>query len=185
MQEQPQQQILGGEINSTNATTPFEEPVYVIGNPSEAAKVIGILIMVFGGFTTIGGLLNALGGGFVNDFLNNIDSDAELWLTPTWVYVVQGIISFIAGLGYVYSGWLTQNYDRRGIYFTWAILVITTILGIILAVAMPYPEIEGGMTSGRMKMIGAGSAACGGIFSVGFCGVLAAIPLFMNNHGMK
>ena len=113
-----------------------------------------------------------------------MDPASAEFMTPDWVYYAQGILGLFSGVAYLYSGWLTQNFERRGIHFTWVILGITMILGIILAAAMPYPSVEG-VDSETMRMNSAGSAALGGICGAGFCGVLAAIPLFMSNHGME
>ena len=73
MQGPPQQQIIGGEVSQGVAATPFGEPVVMMGPPSQAAKVIGILVMIMGGMTVIGGLMNAFVGGFINDFITDLD----------------------------------------------------------------------------------------------------------------
>ena len=182
----PQQQhIIGGQVAQGGvAQTPYGQPVVYTGQPSQAAKVIGILIMVYGGFQIIGGFFSAFAGPWFSNFIGDMDPASAEFMTPDWVYYAQGILGFFSGMAYLYSGWLTQNFERRGIHFTWVILGITMIFGIILAAVMPYPDVEG-MDSGTMKMISAGSAALGGICGAVFCGILAAIPLFMANHGMK
>ena len=181
----PQQQIIGGQVAQGGvAQMPYGQPVVYTGQPSQAAKVIGILIMVYGGFQIIGGVLGAFAGPWISNFVGDMDPASAEFMTPDWVYYVQGILGLFTGIAYLYSGWLTQNFERRGIHFTWVILGITMILGIILAAAMPYPDVEG-MDDGTMRMISVGGAALGGIIGAAFCGVLAAIPLFMSNHGMK
>ena len=58
MQTQPpQQHIIGGQMNSAGTATPFGNPQVMMGPPSQAAKVIGILIMVMGGFFVFWGLI--------------------------------------------------------------------------------------------------------------------------------
>jgi len=79
---------------------------------------------------------------------------------------------------------MIQDFQRKGIYYTWGLLGIFFLLGIVLVAVMPYPDVEG-MDSGSMRMISVGAGVVGGLCSSGFCGVLTAIPLFMNNHGMK
>jgi len=184
MQGTPQQLIIGGEVSQGVAATPFGEPVVMMGPPSQAAKVIGILIMVMGGLSVFGGLINAFAGGFLNDFIADLDPESSAYLTPTWVYIVQGIVGILAGSGYIYSGWLTQNFEKKGIHYTWMILGGSLFLGIIMAAAIPYPEVEG-MDSGSLRLITVGSTVLAGICQAGFCGVLAAIPLFISNNGMK
>jgi hypothetical protein len=180
----PQQHIIGEQIAPPTTAAPFGEPVYVMGPPSEAAKVIGILIMVMGGFFVFWGLINAFAGGWVNNFFTDLDPENAQFLTPTWVYVAQGIVAILAGGGYLYSGWLTQNFEKKGIHYTWIVLAVSVIMGIILSAAIPFPEIDG-MDSGTLRLITVGSAAVGGICQAGFCGVLAAIPLFISNNGMR
>ena len=180
----PQQHVIGGQINPPATAAPFGEPVYVMGPPSEAAKVIGILIMVYGGIAILGGIVNAFAGPLLGAWMGSLDPAAAEYMTPNWVYYAQGFLGLVSGVAYLYSGWLTQNFERRGIHFTWIILGITMILGIIIAAVIPYPEVEG-MDSGTMRLISTGSAAFGGICGAGFCGILAAIPLFISNHGMK
>tara|TARA_B100001750_G_scaffold122403_1_gene97125 strand:+ start:297 stop:851 length:555 start_codon:yes stop_codon:yes gene_type:complete len=184
MQGTPQQQIIGGEVSQGVVATPFGEPVVMMGPPSQGAKVIGILVMIMGGMTVIGGLMNAFAGGFINDFITDLDPDSAQYLTPTWVYITQGIFGILAGGGYLYSGWLTQNFEKKGIHYTWIILGVSLLIGVVLAAAIPYPDVEG-MDSGTLRMITVGSAALGGICQAGVCGLLVAIPLFISNNGMK
>jgi hypothetical protein len=185
MQTQPpQQHIIGGQMNSAGTATPFGNPQVMMGPPSQAAKVIGILIMVMGGLSVFGGLINAFAGGWMNNFLTDLDPENARFLTPTWVYIAQGIVGILAGGGYLYSGWLTQNFEKKGVYYTWIILGVAVIMGIIFTAVIPFPEIDG-MDSGTLRLITVGSAAVGGICQAGFCGVLAAIPLFISNNGMR
>ena len=100
------------------------------------------------------------------------------------MYYLQGLSGIVAGVAFLYSGWLMQNFERKGIYFTWGILGITFLFAIVLMPVMPYPDVEG-MDSGSMRLIGVGGAVFGGLCGGGVCGGLTAIPLFMNNHGMK
>mgnify|MGYP002868147546 CR=1 FL=1 len=184
MQGTPQQQIIGGEVSQGFSTTPFGEPMVMMGPPSQAAKVIGILVMVMGGLSIFGGLITAFAGGFLNDFFTDLDPESAQYLTPNWVYFAQGIIGVLAGAGYIYSGWLTQNFEKKGIHYTWIILGILFLISIVLTAVIPYPDVEG-MDSSTLRMITVGSTALGGICQSGFCGVLVAIPLFISNNGMK
>ena len=182
--EPPPQHIIGGQMNPAGTATPFGNPEVMMGPPSQAAKVIGILIMVMGGLSIFGGLMNAFAGGFVNSFLTDLDPENARFLTPTWVYIAQGIVGILAGGGYLYSGWLTQNFEKKGVYYTWILLGVAVIMGIIFTAVIPFPEIDG-MDSGTLRLITVGSAAVGGICQAGFCGLLTAIPLFISNNGMR
>ena len=59
----PPQLMIGGQVAQGGiAQTPYGQPVVYAGPPSEAAKVIGILIMIYGGFQIISGLFSAFAG---------------------------------------------------------------------------------------------------------------------------
>ncbi len=154
------------------------------GPPSQAAKVIGILVMVYGGLSILGGLFNALAGPLINEYLGGITPEYQEFATPDWVYYLQGLIGIIAGVAFLYSGWMIQEFQRKGIYFAWGILGISFLFTIVLAAIMPYPDVEG-IGSESMKMMTVGGAVISALCGSGVCGVLTAIPLFMNNHGMK
>lgn len=186
MQGLPPQHIIEGQISQGSTPTPLGQPtVMMAGPPSQAAKVIGILIMIMGGLSFFGGLINAFAGGYLNSFLTDLDPESTQYLTPTWVFIAQGIFGIMIGLGYLYSGWLTQNFEKKGIHYTWIILGVSIIIGTMLTAASDVvPDVEG-MDSDTMRLIIVGSAAVGGICQAGLCGLLAAIPLFISNNGMK
>ena len=186
---QPQQQyqpiIVGQTAQFGGEPTPYAgQAVVMAGPPSQAAKVIGILVMVYAGFTILGGIFNALAGPLINEYLGGITPEYQEFATPDWMYYMQGLSTIVLGVAFLYSGWMIQDFQRKGIYYTWGLLGLGFLLGIVLVAVMPYPDVEG-MDSGSMRMISVGAGVVGGLCSSGFCGVLTAIPLFMNNHGMK
>jgi hypothetical protein len=180
---QPGPIAISGEA-SPGVATPFGTPLVYMEPPSEAAKIIGILVMVYGGLTLAGGIFSAIAGPLFNEWMNSMDPDFQDFSSPNWVYLVQGLIGIAAGAGYLYSGWLVQNYKRRGIYFVWGILVVSMLLQLVFAAVQPYPDVEG-MDGETLRLISVGGAALGGICGAGICGLLTAIPLFMTNHGME
>lgn len=171
-------------MSQGGVATPFGQPAVHVGPPSESAKIIGILIMVYGGFTLIGGIFSAVGGPIINQWLSSIDPESQVYASPDWVYIVQGVSGLIAGAAYLFAGSMVKNYEKRGIYFTWAILGISFIFGIIITAAQPYPDVEG-IESGSVQLMAVGSAAIGGLCGAGICGLLTAIPLFSANHGLR
>ncbi len=186
---QPQQQyqpiIVGQTAQFGGEPTPYAgQAVVMAGPPSQAAKVVGILVMIYGGLSILGGIFNALAGPLMNEYFSGMNPEFQGYASPDWVYYLQGLSGIVAGVAFLYSGWLMQNFERKGIYFTWGILGITFLFAIVLAVLMPYPVVEG-MDSGSMRLIGVGGSVLAGLCGGGVCGVLTAIPLFMNNHGMK
>ena len=163
-------------------TTPFAQPLVYEQPPSQAAKVIGILIMVYGGLSILGGIISAIGGPAMNSYFGGMDPEFAEYAKPDWYYFAQGMGAVIPGIGYIFAGWLTMNFKKKGIHFTWGVLAIAWIIGIILAAAMPYPEM--GIDGGGVKMFAVGTTAVCGLFTTAICGLLAAIPLFFSNNGL-
>lgn len=182
-----QQQIIGGQVAQGGVTqTPFGQPVVYTGQPSQAAKVIGILLMVYGGFSIITGILTAAGMSYFNSYMSNLGGeDFTEYMPPTWIYVVQGLASSIAGVAWLYSGWLIQSFKKKGFWIAWAALGLTYIMSIVVTAATPYPSDIYGDDAGIIRMTTIGSSAVCGLFSAAFCGVLLAIPLFISNNGME
>ena len=184
-QNQPQSIIVGQPAQFGGAAAPYAgQAVVMAGPPSQAAKVIGILVMVYGGLSILGGLFQALAGPWMNEYIGAMSPEFQEYATPDWMYYMQGLSTIVLGVAFLYSGWMIQDFQRKGIYYTWGLLGISFLLGIVLVAVMPFSEVEG-MESGSFRMMAVGGAAIGGLCSGGVCGVLTAIPLFMNNHGMK
>ena len=182
-----QQQIIGGQVAQGGvAQTPFGQPVVYAGQPSQAAKVIGILLMVYGGFSVISGLLTAAGMSYFNSYMSDLGGeDFTEYMPPTWIYVVQGLVASIVGVVYLYSGWLIQSFKKKGFWIAWAALGITYIMSIVVTAATPYPSDIYGDDAEFIRMTTIGSSAVCGLFGAAFCGVILAIPLFISNNGME
>lgn len=181
----PSQQLGGQFFQGAGGTAnPYGGPMVHAGPPNQAAKVIGILLMVYGGFSILSGLASALGGGYLNEWLTDIGgAGSEEYLTPTWVYVVQGVLGSLTGAAYMYSGWLIQEYKKKGIWFAWGVLAVAWVLGIVVTALTPMPNTPE-MDSETMRLVSIGSAGVCGLFGAAFCGLILAIPLFITNNGM-
>ena len=182
-----QQQIIGGQVAQGGvAQTPFGQPVVYTGQPSQAAKVIGILLMIYGGFSIITGVLTAAGMSYLDSYMSNLGGeDLTEYMPATWIYVVQGLVGSIAGVAYLYSGWLIQSFKKKGFWIAWAALGLGYIMSIVVAAATPYPSDIYGDEAEFYRMTTIGSSAVCGLFGAAFCGVLLAIPLFISNNGME
>ena len=184
-QDQSQPIIVGQPAQFGGGSAPYAgQAVVMAGPPSQAAKVIGILVMIYAGFSILGGIFNAFAGPLINEFIGGISPGYQEYATPDWIYYMQGLSGVVMGIAFLYSGWMIQDYQRKGIYYSWGILGISYLLAIVLVAAMPFPDVEG-MEPGSIRMMTVGGTVVGGLCSSGVCGVLTAIPLFMNNHGMK
>ncbi|HHZ74384.1 MAG TPA: hypothetical protein EYN58_04265 [Candidatus Poseidoniales archaeon] len=183
----PPQQIIGGQVAQGGITqTPYGQPVVYAGQPSQAAKVIGILLMIYGGFAVISGIVTAAGMSYFNSYMSDMaGEDISGYLPPTWIYILQGLVASIAGVAYLYSGWLIQSFKKKGFWIAWAALGLTYIMNIVVAAATPYPSDIYGDEAEFTRMMGIGAAAVGGLCGTAFCGVILAIPLFITNNGME
>jgi len=183
----PQQQIIGGQVAQGGiGQTPYGQPVVYAGQPSQAAKVIGILLMIYGGFGVISGIATAAGMSYLNSYMSNMGGeDITEYLPPTWIYILQGLVASIAGIAYLYSGWLIQSFKKKGFWIAWAALGLTYVMSIAVAAATPYPSDIYGDEAEFTRMMGIGSSAVCGLFGAAFCGVILAIPLFITNNGME
>jgi len=183
----PQQQIIGGQVAQGGiGQTPYGQPVVYAGQPSQAAKVIGILLMIYGGFGVISGVVTAAGMSYFNSYMSDLGGeDLTEYMPPTWIYVVQGLVGSIAGVAYLYSGWLIQSFKKKGFWIAWAALGLGYIMSIVVAAATPYPSDIYGDEAEFTRMMGIGSSAVCGLFGAAFCGVILAIPLFITNNGME
>ncbi len=180
------QQIMGGQVyEGGGVASPYGGPVVYAGPPSQAAKIIGILLMIYGGFSIAGGLLTAAGGGFLNSYMSSMGgSEMNELLTPTWVYVIQGVVGALTGAGYMYAGWLMQAFQKKGVWVAWGILGLAYLVSIVVTAITPYPSTPD-MSDESLRLISVGTTAFCGLFGAAICGLILAIPLMVSNNGME
>lgn len=153
--------------------------VIMVQQPSGAAKIIGILVIISGCFGVISGLFSI------------IDS---LSYSSVVIPLVIAIFSLAGSAASVLGGYWMTNYQRRGVQ----LVLITVLVGFIVASAstlvlddIMLEEVDNGnmtqedyeATQGIMGILGgimiAVSAVCYGI-----CGLIVAIPLMSANGGL-
>jgi hypothetical protein len=123
---------------------------------------------------------------YFNSYMSDMaGEDISGYLPPTWIYILQGLIASIAGVAYLYSGWLIQSFKKKGFWIAWAALGLTYVVSIVVAAATPYPSDIYGDEAEFTRMLAIGSSAVCGLFGAAFCGVILAIPLFITNNGME
>ena len=155
-------------------STGFGNQVIMLQQPSSAAKVIGILLIIWGGLNTVFLLLAMLGW-----------SDAD-------VRQQQGIDSLGIGLNVASGGisiatsiiggiWM-MNYQRKGIY----LVLLGIIIGFIFSVVLSFTGStdvaaqDAGLNESVVSTIAVGaSAVCSAV-----CGLIVAIPLMISNNGL-
>jgi hypothetical protein len=153
--------------------------VIMIQQPSGAAKVIGILIIISGCFGVLSGIVSIF------------DS---LSYSSVVIPLILAVLGLAGSAASVLGGYWMTNYERRGVQ----LVLITVLVGFITASAstlvledIMLEELDNGnmtqeeydLTQGFMGALGgimiAVSAVCYGI-----CGLIIAIPLMSANGGL-
>ena len=148
--------------------------------PSGAAKVMGILIIIYASIGILTALASLLGGTFFEALLGQVaeqDPDA-LGFDPAGFgqyMMVTGLISLVTSAGTMLAGIWTMQYQKRGVQLGLAMVVASFVLSLILA--FMYPEFS---DSG----FGMGATVIMSVLTSGFCGLMVAIPLMVSNNGL-
>lgn len=163
-------------INGQTAqiSTGFNNQVILLQPPSSAAKVIGILLIIWGAFNVIAILLNVVAW-------SSSEIREEQGLTS--VNIMLSSVSFIISVATAILGgiWM-MNYQRKGVY----LVLIGIIVGFLFSVALSLnghndaaaanADINEDVFSGISIGLG---AVCSAV-----CGLIVAIPLMIANNGL-
>ena len=163
-------------------TDPFQAQgqMIFVQPPSGAAKVMGILIIIYAAFGLLGSLAGLLGGSFFESLLGEVasqDPDA-LGFDPAGFgqyMMLTGLIGLVTSAGTLQGGIWTMQYQRRGVHLGLLMIGVSFVLGLV--VAFMYPEFS---DSG----FGMGATIITSILGSGFCGLMVAIPLMVSNNGL-
>lgn len=148
--------------------------------PSGAAKVMGILIIIYAAFGLLGALASLLGGQFAEGLLGEVasqDPDA-LGFDPTGFgryMMLSGLISLVTSGGALLGGIWTMQYQRRGVHLGLLMIGLGFVLGLVLAFMFPDFSDSG---------FGMGATVIMSVLGSGFCGLMVAIPLLVSNNGL-
>ena len=147
--------------------------------PSGAAKVVGVLVVIYG----------VLLGVFANLF--NILGSLEL---GNAVFIVLDVVNILLGVATVVGGIMVMNYQRRGVMLLLLVVALSTAVGIgqLTMVDQAYEQMleEGQISQEEYDAIqnvdgliqGVGIALV--LFCNATCGLLVAIPLMVSNNGL-
>ena len=148
--------------------------------PSSAAKVVGILSVIYGFIFGISFNILSLFGS------------SELGSTT---FIALDVVNIIAGGGMLIGGVMMINYQRRGIILLFCAIALTTLVGVaqISMVDTAYDQmLENGDISQEeydaVQNVGDGVVAGVGMVILAFCnalcGLIVAIPLMVSNNGL-
>ena len=177
---------ISGDVHHTvvNNYNPYQaQPqgqMIFVQPPSGAAKVMGILIIIYASFGLLGALASLLGGTFFEALLGEVaDQDPDaLGFDPAGFgqyMMITGLVSLVTSAGTLLAGIWTMQYQKRGIQLGLAMILASFVLGLILAFI--YPEFS---DSG----FGMGATVVMSVLGSGFCGLMVAIPMMVSNNGL-
>jgi hypothetical protein len=142
--------------------------------PSSAAKVMGILLILWGALQ---------GLGLLNLFVDPVDPlTGEVLDYPAAAKVMDGL-STVAGLvGFIAAGIFLTRYEKRGVFVAMGVIGAQFVLG-MASFAAGTPD--GGL--GSMFGNDAAFAIWAGVsaFCSGICALIVAIPLMVGNNGLQ
>jgi len=178
MEVEPNSDTLEG---TTEPTVVDAEKVFVNTGPdfpvqkNQAAKVIGILVIIYYvGYFGVS-VLDSLSLSFMNE---------ELWgyrNMPIILFLAAIILAIIPAIIGCIGGWKMYNYQKMGIWLVFGSLIIGWIFNIIISAFTADYRIEG---TGDPAIDAAFGGICG-IFCMVICGVIVAIPLMLSDGGME
>ncbi|MED5291283.1 MAG: hypothetical protein VX778_03555, partial [Candidatus Thermoplasmatota archaeon] len=111
--------VLAGVTQTISAQ---QNQIVLMQKPSEAPKIIGVLVILWGGFT----ILLTLASPFVNESINNLLPEEERAdLTMGTIDYITSFVSVLIGLAYIYSGNLMVKRQRSGVNLTLGIIAVS------------------------------------------------------------
>ena len=137
-----------------------------------AAKVIGILTIIFGVLAILGGLFSLTDWGATD--LNGLPIT-----TPIEYKISRLLFSLAVGSMMIVGGYKMTNYEKMGIWIIFAALAVNYVGGFISNVLLGDTQGEG------MGLVNASVGGICGIFCIAICGVIVAIPLMLADGGME
>ena len=115
---------ISGDVHHTvvNNMSPYQAQgqMIFVQPPSGAAKVMGILIIIYASFGLLGALASLLGGSFFESLLGEVaqaDPDA-LGFDPAGFgqyMMLTGLVGLVTSAGTLLGGIWTMQYQRRGV----------------------------------------------------------------------
>ena len=161
----------------TQAISAQQNQMVLMQKPSDAPKIIGVLVILWGGFT----ILLTLSSPFINELINNLLPEEErLDLTMGAIDYFLALVSILTGLAFIYSGSLLTKRQRFGVQLTFGLIIFSFIVGLITFLLEPVPPSQEN-APGMHYGLGIGFQ----IFCGAICFLIAAIPLMVNNAHLE
>ena len=153
-----------------------QHQMIMMQQPSSAPNVIGVFVIIWGGLQ----ILSTIGGAFINDLLPEA---SQVDATMEWYDYLFSLLSIVFGLGFIYAGYAITNRQKFGVHLAWILLSVGLVLGIVMTFFEPMPDAPDGQEVNKNLVLGI--AIGGQLFCNAICGLLAAIPLMVNDSFME
>ena len=153
-----------------------QHQMIMMQQPSSAPNVIGVFVIIWGGLQ----ILSTIGGAFINDLLPEA---SQVDVTMEWYDYLFNLLSIAFGVGFIYAGYAITNRQKFGVHLTWILLSVGLVLGIVMTFFEPMPDAPDGQEVNKNLFLGI--AIGGQLFCNAICGLLAAIPLMVNDSFME
>jgi hypothetical protein len=167
---QPQQIII-------DPNTGLPQNVIIIQEPSAGPKVVGILVIIWGGLAILGEVIG-------------IGDTLELG----GFFIAMSLVNIGLSVGFILGGIMMTNYQKRGVHLSLVLIAISAIVG--MAAIMMMPDIlddiaeEENLTAEEREGLDEYAGTVMGIGAIfvlicnGICGLIIAIPLMISNNGL-
>ena len=167
-----QQLLIDGQ--PAQISTGFGNQVIMLQPPSSAAKIIGILLIIYGAFNAVALLISIV--GFTNEDIRTEQGVDTL-------DIILNLISGVVAIGTAILGgiWMT-NYQRKGVHLVLLGILIGFLFSIVLSLtgSTDAAAEDAGLNEGAVSALVVGvSAVCNAV-----CALIVAIPLMVSNNGL-
>tara|TARA_Y100000766_G_scaffold134045_4_gene115399 strand:- start:16691 stop:17281 length:591 start_codon:yes stop_codon:yes gene_type:complete len=149
-----------------------QQQMIMLQQPSSAPKVIGVLVIIYGAISALGGLLGVFGGALLESEFETGGSGMSI--------IVFSILGMLISVGFIIAGTQINQRKKIGVQLSWILISVSLVLGLAQTMLLPV-ELDGtglGEDLYYATQIG-GQVVCNAI-----CGLLVAIPLMVNNSMM-
>lgn len=141
--------------------------------PSSAAKVMGILVIIYGCFQAL---------SLIGLFFEQVDPvTGETLEIPAVAKALNGISTLVGVAGFIAAGVFLTRYEKRGVWVAMGVIGVQLVLGIAAFAAGSDGGLGSMVGDGRAFGIFAGFSA----FCSGICALIVAIPLMVSNNGLQ
>ena len=179
---EPQETTFTGTPNVAPADAPagaFDQPAVMMGPKSSLPKVMGILMMIYGGLFGLFSILTLLGTGTTIEEYELIGIEANAPFMWADALVNTGYLLVVA-----FAGYQVFNYQKSGVKMGLYAIGVDLVMGLIGALFMADMMAEMAGDSAFGSVMG-GIGAFMSVFCAAICGLFVALPVLASGDSME